>query len=106
MLDAVRTTAWLVQPDVTVRVLEVEYGDGVANRENGYQESEAVDPDTITQDLIDLTRSAPTTIRDRQGKRWTARFEQVLDREETLASGVWGKTVRARVEVDITAGPL
>jgi len=103
VLDAVRTTAWLVQPDVTVRVLEVEYGDGVANRENGYQESEAVDPDTITQDLIDLTRAAPTTIRDRQGKRYTARFEQVLDREETLAAGTWGKTVRARIELDIVA---
>ena len=103
VLDAVRTTAWLVQPDVTVRVLDVEYGDGVADAHGGTQHAEMLDPDTITQHLIDLTRAAPTTIRDRQGKRYTARFEQVLDREETLGSGTWGKTVKARIEVDIVA---
>lgn len=101
VLDAVRTTAWLVQPDVTIRVLEVEYGDGVADAHGGTQHAEMLDPDTITQHLIDLTRAAPTTIRDRQGKRWRVRVEQVLDRSETLASGTWGKTVAARLELSV-----
>ena len=101
MLDAVRTTAWKIQPSVGVRVLEVEYGDGVADQHGGTQQAEAYDPDWITTQLLALPAAGRTTLRDRQGKRYTVHFEQVLDREEKLAGGVYGKTVRARLEVNV-----
>ena len=40
----------MVQPDVTVRVLEVEYGDGIADAHGGTQHAE----------MLDRTRSRST----------------------------------------------
>jgi hypothetical protein len=101
VLDAVRTTAWKIQPSVGVRVLEVEYGDGVADQHGGTAQAETYDPDWVTTQLLALPAAGRTTLRDRQGKRYTVHFEQVLDREEKLAGGVYGKTVRARLEVNM-----
>lgn len=106
VLDAMRTTAWKVQPSFGVRVLEVEYGDGVADQSGGTQRAETFDPDWISEQLLALPAAGRTTLRDRQGKRWTVHVEQVLDRTETLADGTYGKTVRAQMELNVIAGPL
>lgn len=102
VLDAIRTTAWRVVPSVGVRVLDVEYGDGVLDLNNHADDS--VDPDAITALLEALIAAGGrTTLRNRQDKRWTSRLEQVLDREESLAEGTYGKSVRARLEIDVLA---
>lgn len=106
VLDAVRRTVWKVRPAVGVRVVAVEYGDGVADRHGGTQHSEALDPDTITTSLLALPAAGRTTIRDRQNKRWTVHVEQVADRVETLAEGIYGKTVTAKLEFNVISGPL
>ena len=106
VLDAVRTTAWKIQPSVGVREIEVEYGDGVINMGNGALHGDALDPDYVTTQLLALPAAGRTTVRDRQGKRWTVHFEQVLDRSESLADGTYGKTVRAKLEFNVISGPL
>ena len=102
VLDAVRMTMWRIAPSVGVRTIPVAYGDGVLTRSNAELLPE-LDPDTITGYLEALTRFGRTTLRDRQDKRWTVKLEQVLDRDERLAGGRWGKTVRAQLEVTVLA---
>jgi len=102
VLDAIRTAAWRVVPSVGVRIIDVEYGDGVSDLSGHVDET--FSPDTTTS-LIEtlIAAGGRTTMRDRQDRRWTIRLEQVLAREETLASGTYGKTVKARLEVDVLA---
>lgn len=102
VLDSLRTTAWRNVPSVGVRVIDVEYGDGVTDM-YGVGERDFA-PDDITALLLALIDAGGrTTLRDRQDRRWTVRVEQVLDREEKLGDGPWGKSVKARLEVDVIA---
>lgn len=105
VLDAIRTTAWRTVPSVGVRLLPIEYGDGVLDLYN--TDERVINPDTITAQIDTLLAAGGrTTIRDRQDRRWTVRFEQVFSREEILSDGSWGKTVRASLECNVLAGPL
>jgi hypothetical protein len=106
VLDAVRTTAFKVVPDFSVRSLQVEYGAGVVNLDNVDDGSTDRSPDWISDQLTQLTRFGRTTLRDRADQRWTVVLSQVLDRVETLHDGPGGKSVLARLEVVVLAGPL
>ena len=106
VLDAVRRTVFKVRPAVSVVAVDVEYGDGVIDARGVTQHAEAMDPDDITTNLLALPAAGRTTVRDRAGKRYTVHFEQVTDRSSSLADGVYGKTVTARLEFNVLAGPL
>lgn len=104
ILDAIRTDAWMIAPVATTLPLAVRYGGGVLGLDN--QESDR-DPDWVTDQLVTLTVSAPTTIRTKDNRRFTVKIASVLDAEAEWNDGVkYGKTVTARCRATVLAGPL
>lgn len=96
ILDAVRTTAWRVVPSFNVRSLTVEYGAGVVDLNNRADER---DPDDVTEALYELSSYGRTTARDRRGRRYTVKIEQVVNAGATYHDEPPGKTVKAQIEI-------
>lgn len=100
VLDSLRALAWKAVPSIRVVNLPVRYGDGLVPDERSSER----DPDAITSRLETATGGTTVTYRTRTGKRWTAKLEQVMNIHESLHDGgTWGKTVHARLQIDILA---
>jgi hypothetical protein len=97
VLDAIRMTAWRIAPAFQVLDLIVEYGDGVADRENHVPES--WDPAQITTLLKALTEYGRTTMRDPLDNRWSVKLRQVYDTEEEITDGPYGRRVQAHLQI-------
>lgn len=97
LLDALRTTAWKVEPTFNVLTPLVEYGEGVFTRENS-MDQEDVDAKTAALEAVMANR---TTLRLPDGKLYTIRLEQVLDRDETIVETGQHKHVQARLEITV-----
>ncbi len=107
ILDGVRSSAWSVVPAFGVWAVTVEYGAGVVNLLNVDDGNvNGREPDTITQQLIDITQMGPTYLRDRQGRIWIVKMEQAITRSEILHEGDTPKTVQADVELTKILGPI
>ena len=99
VLDAVRRLGWVEVPSVRAVSIPVRYGDGVTINPQ-------MDPDDVTAMLKTATESTKLTLRDRWGKRWTVKLDQVMSVVEEVRGGVWGKTVHTRLQGSYLAGPL
>lgn len=106
VLDACRIDSWISAPTAVEIPLTVHYGAGVLDL--GNTGHDAVDPDYITAQLALLTSSGRTTVKTRDGKRWTAKFRQLLDShtEYTNTGPYTGKVVTTKLDVVFLAGPL
>lgn len=100
-LSSQRETAWKVAPSFSVWTLAVQYGAGVVNLANARGNEGALDPDYVTERLGEVIKYGPTTLRDRLGRKWTAKLEQVMNREVVYHDESPGKTVTASLEVTI-----
>jgi hypothetical protein len=96
-LDALRVTRWDLAPSTDAWSLEIEYGDGVLNLENGRDESRS--PDDITTALQGVI-GARTVIRDPLDRRRNVRLRQFFQRDVTITSGTYGKRVAATLRLD------
>jgi hypothetical protein len=102
VLDACRPTQWPISPSFDVKILPIQYGDGVMLLGNGSFSNLGLDPDWITSEIKELTAFGRTTIRDPWDNRKTVKVHQVLDRIETLTErGDHGKHVRARIRMSV-----
>jgi hypothetical protein len=108
VLDAFRTTAWRVAPAFGVKRIRVEFGLGILDLHGVPDDRKpSRDPDTIMATLKTITESPRTRLRDRNGKLWLGKLEQVRDTVETLhEGGAFNKTCRVDLEFSIVAGPL
>lgn len=105
VLDVVRTRAWRAVPDMQTWTLPVWYGAGVPDRSGGVADPET-DPATITGYLRTAAQSAPVTIRDARGLRYTAKVLQVVPRDVDVTLEGSGQTVRAKLKLADVQGPL
>lgn len=101
VLDAVRITRWDAVPTSDVKVLDVEYGDGVKTLGGGDWNKLDLSPDTVTEWLLDLVEFGRTIARDPWGNTVTLKVLQSLNRDVTITTGDWRKKVRAQLRVEI-----
>lgn len=100
VLDACRVDSWVVAPTMVSLPLTVMYGAGISNLSN--QGSDR-DPEWITDQLTLLTTGSRTTLKTRDGRRYTVKLVQVLDRhtEYTNTGTYGGKVVTAKLLVQV-----
>lgn len=93
VLDACRIGVWEATPQTRARTVPCESGT-----------SEAISPDTVTDELIRLTTYYRTTLRERNGKRWYVKVLQSFKNEESVdTSAPYGKRVTYDLEIDFLA---
>lgn len=90
-----------VQGIAAMYPLAVRYGAGVLNLANAHGNEGSWDPDYVTERLGEVIKYGPTTIRDRRDRRFTAKIEQVLNRETVFHDEPPGKSVKASLEISI-----
>ncbi len=102
VLDAVRRTSWMIVPDARIKVLDIEYGDGVLMLENASWKNLGVSPDWVTDQIEMLVTHGRTTLRDPWDSRQTVKVLQSLDRVETITEqGDHQKHVAARLKIAV-----
>lgn len=105
VLNAVRYTFFRRAPSFLTYTLDVEYGDGVADREDGHDG--AISPTTITTLLQGATGAGRTTMRFPDDSRYTVVLRQSLAGPVTLVpNGAYGKRVASRLTVAILSAAL
>lgn len=102
VLNAVRRTALRRVPALMTYQMDVEYGDGVTDLQNG--RDEAISPDQVTTLLKLLTEGGRTTLTTPLGQRYTVVLKQMLAGRATFGEdGPYGKRVRTRLTVALLA---
>jgi len=98
-LDSLRSTYWRTSPSTEAVTMTIAYGDGVTNREVGYDDRHS--PDEITA-LLQAVMGRRTQIRDPLDRRRYVRLRQFFQRSVTLPffQGGYGKTVLAVIRYD------